>query len=53
MSPGTTMNALEQRIAIQLEQFRRDGVYKTFNYLESPQAPRVRMEGRGQIIIIS
>jgi glycine C-acetyltransferase len=37
----------------QLEQFRRDGVYKSFNYLESPQAPRVTMEGRGQVIILS
>jgi glycine C-acetyltransferase len=46
-------NALEQRIVAQLDQFRRDGVYKSFNYLESPQAPRVRMEGRGQVIILS
>jgi glycine C-acetyltransferase len=45
--------ALEQRIRGQLDQFRRDGVYKSFNYLESPQAPRVRMEGRGEVIILS
>ncbi len=50
---GTGAGALEQRIRGQLEQFRRDGVYKTFNYLESPQAPRVRMEGRGEVIILS
>ncbi|MGH7593297.1 MAG: aminotransferase class I/II-fold pyridoxal phosphate-dependent enzyme, partial [Gemmatimonadales bacterium] len=49
-TPG---NALEQRIVGQLDQFRRDGVYKAFNYIESPQAPRVRMEGRGQVIILS
>ena len=36
-----------------LEQFRRDSVYKRLNYLESPQAPRVRMEGRGQVLILS
>ena len=47
------MNALEQRLHRQLGQFRTDGVYKTFNYLQSPQAPRVRMEGRGSVIILS
>jgi len=44
---------LEQRLQRQLEQFRHDGVYKRFNYLASPQAPRVEMEGRGQVIILS
>lgn len=46
-------DALELRIRGQLDRFRRDGVYKSFNYLESPQAPRVRMEGRGDVIILS
>ena len=46
-------NALDQRIKSQLDQFRKDAVYKTFNFLESPQAPRVQMEGRGSIIILS
>ena len=46
-------NALDQRIKDQLDQFRKDSVYKTFNYLESPQAPRVQMEGRGSVIILS
>jgi len=45
--------ALEQRLRESLEQFRADGVYKRFNYLDSPQAPRVQMEGRGEIIILS
>jgi glycine C-acetyltransferase len=53
VSPASGPNPLEQRIENQLEQFRRDGVYKSFNYLESPQAPRVTMEGRGQVIILS
>jgi glycine C-acetyltransferase len=44
---------LETRLAESLEQFRRDGVYKVLNHLESPQAPRVRMEGRGEVIILS
>ena len=46
-------NALDQRIKSQLDQFRKDAVYKTFNFLESPQAPRVQMEGRGSVIILS
>lgn len=47
------VNPLERRIRDQLDQFRRDKIYKTFNYLETPQAPRVRMEGRGEVIILS
>ncbi len=45
--------SLEQRLAGQLEEFRRDGVYKRLNYLDSPQGPVVRMEGRGEVIILS
>jgi glycine C-acetyltransferase len=44
---------LDQRLRGDIEQFRRDGVYKRFNHLASPQAPRVQMEGRGEIIILS
>jgi glycine C-acetyltransferase len=46
-------NALERRLEGELEQFIRDGVYKRLNFLDSPQAPRVRMEGRGDVIILS
>jgi glycine C-acetyltransferase len=46
-------NALEQRLETELEQFIRDGIYKRLNYLESPQAARVAMEGRGEVIILS
>jgi len=45
--------ALEQRLTEELERFRTDGVYKRLNYLDSPQAPRVQMEGRGEVIILS
>jgi glycine C-acetyltransferase len=45
--------SVEQRLKAELEQFRKDGVYKRLNYLDSPQASRVRMEGRGEIIILS
>ncbi len=37
----------------ELDQLRRDGVYKRLNYLASPQGPRVRMEGRGEVVILS
>lgn len=46
-------SSVEQRLKAELDQFRNDGVYKTLNYLDSPQAPLVKMEGRGDIIILS
>jgi glycine C-acetyltransferase len=46
-------NPLERRIEPQLEQFIKDGTYKRLNFLDSPQAARVRMEGRGEVIILS
>jgi glycine C-acetyltransferase len=36
-----------------LEALKAQGVYKTLNYLASPQAARVQMEGRGEILILS
>jgi glycine C-acetyltransferase len=45
--------SLDRRIAGELDQFRADGVYKRLNYLDGPQGPRVRMEGRGEVIILS
>jgi glycine C-acetyltransferase len=44
---------LGMRLESELEQFKRDGVYKRLNYLESPQAARVRMQGRGEVVILS
>ena len=46
-------NTLERRLESELEQFIKDGVYKRLNFLDSPQAPRVKMEGRGDVIILS
>lgn len=37
----------------ELDQFKQDGVYKRLNYLESPQGARSRMEGRGEVVILS
>src|SRR5512146_3195862 len=36
-----------------LDQLKADRVYKRLNHLQSPQAARVRMEGRGDVIILS
>jgi len=48
------MNAtVEQRLRDELYQLQQDGIYKKLNHIDSPQAPRVSMEGRGQIIILS
>ncbi len=44
---------LDARLAAELEAFRREGVYKRLLYLDSPQAARVRMEGRGEVIVLS
>ncbi len=36
-----------------IEQLKRDNIYKRLNYLDSPQAARVEMEGRGSVLILS
>jgi glycine C-acetyltransferase len=40
-------------LVTELNQLKQDRVYKRPNYLESPQAARVEMEGRGQVLIMS
>ena len=48
------MNAsVQERLTAELDGFRRDGVYKQLNYLDSPQAARATMRGRGDVIILS
>jgi len=37
----------------ELVEFKKQGVYKRLNYLDSPQDPRVQMEGRGEVVILS
>ena len=46
-------DSLERRLAADLQRFREEGVYKRLNHLQSPQAARVTMEGRGEVIILS
>ena len=36
-----------------LDQLKTDRVYKRLNFLDSPQAARVTMEGRGEVLILS
>jgi glycine C-acetyltransferase len=45
--------SLESRLQAELAQFKQDGIYKRLLYLDSPQAPRVRMEGHGEVIVLS
>jgi len=47
------MEKLNARLTSELETFRREGVYKQLLYLEGPQAARVRMEGHGEVIVLS
>lgn len=37
----------------QIAALKADHVYKRLNYLQSPQGPRVQMEGRGDVIVLS
>ena len=45
---GRMSHAFEHRLEAELEQFIRDGVYKRLNFLDSPQAARVRNGGPGR-----
>ncbi|HEX5831060.1 MAG TPA: glycine C-acetyltransferase [Gemmatimonadaceae bacterium] len=43
----------ESGLRAQLAQLEADRVYKRLNHLDSPQAARVQMEGRGEVLILS
>jgi glycine C-acetyltransferase len=45
--------ALTARLQQELEGFKKDGVYKRLNHIETPQGPVVKMEGRGDVIVLS
>src|SRR5687768_18460584 len=42
-----------QQLTAAIDQLKADRVYKRLNYLDSPQAARVNMEGRGEVLILS
>ncbi len=44
---------LTARLQQELDGFKRDGVYKKLLYLDAPQGARTRMEGRGEVVILS
>ena len=49
-----TLNAgFTNGLQSKLQQLRDDRVYKRLNHLTSPQAARVQMEGRGEVLILS
>ena len=50
LPPG---GALAVDLQAELDQLKADRVYKRLNHLESPQGARVRMEGRGEVLILS
>jgi len=43
----------DEELKAGIEQLKADRVYKRLNYLDSPQSARVRMEGRGEVLIFS
>ncbi len=47
------MADLMQRLAGEIQEFKNQGIYKKLNHLTSPQASRVQMEGRGEVIVLS
>jgi glycine C-acetyltransferase len=49
----TTNVGFTAGLEAKLQQLRDDKVYKRLNFLDSPQAARVQMEGRGEVLILS
>ena len=49
----TTNVGFTAGLEARLQQLRDDKVYKRLNFLDSPQAARVQMEGRGEVLILS
>ncbi|PHX65106.1 MAG: glycine C-acetyltransferase [Gemmatimonadetes bacterium] len=45
--------SLQTELQAELDALTAAGTYKHLNYLESPQGARVRMEGRGEVIVLS
>ena len=43
----------DSELSAGIEKLKQDQVYKRLNYLDSPQSSRVRMEGRGDVLILS
>jgi glycine C-acetyltransferase len=48
-----TNERFNSELQANIEQLKADKVYKRLNYLDSPQGSRVKMEGRGDVLIFS
>ncbi|MBI1722955.1 MAG: glycine C-acetyltransferase [Gemmatimonadetes bacterium] len=46
-------DTLTRRLQAELDEFKRTGVYKRLNYLDAPQSAVTKMEGRGDVVILS
>ncbi len=42
-----------RRIQAEIDSLKEDGTYKILNYIDSPQEVHVKMEGRGDVLILS
>lgn len=49
----TLNRKFDSELTAGIEKLKQDQVYKRLNYLDSPQSSRVRMEGRGDVLILS
>lgn len=47
------MSSLASELQSELDALKAAGTYKRLNHLESPQGAHVRMEGRGDVIVLS
>jgi glycine C-acetyltransferase len=52
-APARVGSRLDQELSAELEALRQAGTYKRFNTLCSPQGPVVRMDGRGDVLVLS
>jgi glycine C-acetyltransferase len=50
---ATGTSAFAADFQAQIDQLKADRVYKRLNHIEGPQGARVRMEGRGEVVILS
>src|SRR5919112_1288344 len=48
-----TNTEFTRALQAEIDQLKADRVYKRLNHLASPQAARVQMEGRGEVLILS
>ena len=46
-------NSFASDLQSRIDQLKTEQVYKRFNFLDSPQAPHVKMAGRGDVLIMS